>query len=639
MGRARKRCKTTPPPVIINISGTGSPIVNVGCDHVVVRSEARTSSKVVGPESTSQKSLFTSDNENEPLGSNSHLDGVGSPNLSRETPHLKPGLRSNSRRPLIPPLHTLGRCGQVVRVPCIELPDVMWLDANFSEFDYLWGIVMNEYYEPTHGLTFLSVQLYGVFGLHDVPEVVVEWVDENDDVLEVPTQQMWALSGEYPSDNDSDYQPSDQGEEDPLETTNKLTPKTRTWFMESNRADHELGIGYGDFDYLDGLSEKERFAEHMWNSPVSSIPHVEWRGGSKGFKDGLGEFESLEEYLMLFWPLNMMRKIVRMTNLYAGRSNGESGTLGGPKWVYLTVSELKSWFAIVILMGLKKIPNQRLHWSSTDMFHSREISSIMCRRRFEDILRCIHLVDNDHITTNKDEPSYSKIAKCEWLVREHNALYSQYWQPEQNLTIDEMMVKYCGKYSPIRQYMKAKPTQYGIKIWCLANSVSKYVQKMEVYCGKSEECEGEDQNTGYKVVTSLVSGLEHVGHVITCDNWFTSPILFWDLLKLGFRATGTCRTNRRGWPSALTIDKGKAVRAVPRGTMWWRMHASHQMAAVTWLDNKPVTILTTAVSPIDVTNDLFVGRWQPLVQPSGFIESFHELVYHLHQVVANCFLF
>jgi hypothetical protein len=104
----------------------------------------------------------------------------------------------------------------------------MWLDINFSEFDYLWGTVMNKYYKPTHGLTFLNVQLYGVFGLHDVPEVVVEWVDENDDVLEVPTQQMWALSREYPSDNDSDYQPSDQGEEDPLETTNTLTPKTRT---------------------------------------------------------------------------------------------------------------------------------------------------------------------------------------------------------------------------------------------------------------------------------------------------------------------------------------------------------------------------------------------------------------------------
>ena len=184
-------------------------------------------------------------------------------NLSRETPHLKLGLRSNSKCPVIPPLHTLGRCGQVVRVPCIESPDVMWLDANFSESDYLWGTVMNEYYEPTDGLTFLSVRLYGIFELHDVPEVVIEWVDENNDILEVPAQQMWALSRKYPSENDSEYHPSDQGEEDPLETTAKLTPKTRTWFIESNKADHELGIRYGDFDYLDGLSEKEMFAEHM----------------------------------------------------------------------------------------------------------------------------------------------------------------------------------------------------------------------------------------------------------------------------------------------------------------------------------------------------------------------------------------
>lgn len=72
--------------------------------------------------------------------------------------------------------------------------------------------------------------------------------------------------------------------------------------MKSNRADHELGIGYWDFDYLDELSEKESFAEHMWNLTISSIPHVEWRSGSEGFKDGLGEFENLEEYLMLFCP-------------------------------------------------------------------------------------------------------------------------------------------------------------------------------------------------------------------------------------------------------------------------------------------------------------------------------------------------
>jgi len=156
-------------------------------------------------------------------------------------------------------------------------------------------------------------------------------------------------------------------------------------------------------------------------------------------KENFDEFQSVDNFVMLFWLLAMMRKIVHMTNLYAGRSNGKDGTMGGTRWVYLTVSKLKSWFGILILMGLKKILKQRLHWSSNDMFYSREISSVMSRRRFEDILRFVHLVDNDRIAKNKDEPNYSKISKCEWLVNEHNALYSRYWQPEQNLTIDEMM--------------------------------------------------------------------------------------------------------------------------------------------------------------------------------------------------------
>lgn len=81
--------------------------------------------------------MFTYDNENEPLGSDSHLDGVGSPNLSRDTLHLKPDLRSNFKCLFIPPLHTLERCSQIVRVTCIKLSDLTWLDANFSEFDYL----------------------------------------------------------------------------------------------------------------------------------------------------------------------------------------------------------------------------------------------------------------------------------------------------------------------------------------------------------------------------------------------------------------------------------------------------------------------------------------------------------------------
>ena len=167
-----------------------------------------------------------------------------------------------------------------------------------------------------------------------------------------------------------------------------------------------------------------------------------------------------------------------------------------------------------------------------------------------------------------------------------------------------MMVPYTGNYSPIRQYMKAKPTQYGIKIWCLANSVSKYVQHMEVYCGASTS-EDDNHATGFKIVNQLMRGHEGKGHIVTCDNFFTSPKLFWCLLQKGIYATGRCRSNRVGWPNALTINP----RTRSRGQLWFRMHASGRMAAICWFDNKPVTLLSTAFSPLDANGQVYISRW------------------------------
>ncbi len=73
----------------------------------------------------------------------------------------------------------------------------------------------------------------------------------------------------------------------------------------------------------------------------------------------------------------------------------------------------------------------------------------MTRFRFEDILKCIHLVDNKSIILNKNDPTYNKIAKTRWLVEACNELCGQFYNVEQNLCVDEMMIKYIGKYSPI----------------------------------------------------------------------------------------------------------------------------------------------------------------------------------------------
>ena len=96
------------------------------------------------------------------------------------------------------------------------------------------------------------------------------------------------------------------------------------------------------------------------------------------------------------------------------------------------------------------------------------------------------MVDNDLVVTDKTQLGYSPITKIECLVNEHNSLYAKYWHPEQNLTANQMMVRYMGKRSPIRQYLRNNPCGYGLKCWALANAKSKFVQKLEIYCGKEE---------------------------------------------------------------------------------------------------------------------------------------------------------
>ena len=60
--------------------------------------------------------------------------------------------------------------------------------------------------------------------------------------------------------------------------------------------------------------------------------------------------------------------------------------------------------------------------------------------------------------------------------------------------------------------------------------------------------------------SELVEGLEHKGHHLYCNNYYSSRVLFSDLRELGFGACGTVRFNCRGLPEKITskstISKG-----------------------------------------------------------------------------------
>ena len=68
-----------------------------------------------------------------------------------------------------------------------------------------------------------------------------------------------------------------------------------------------------------------------------------------------------------------------------------------------------------------------------------------------------------------------------------------------NLSVDEAMIAFKGWLS-FRQYMLAKPTKDGIKIWMSADSQNGYVCNYAVYLGQEGQAHLHVHGLGYDVV-------------------------------------------------------------------------------------------------------------------------------------------
>jgi hypothetical protein len=109
--------------------------------------------------------------------------------------------------------------------------------------------------------------------------------------------------------------------------------------------------------------------------------------------------------------------------------------------------------------------------------------------------------------------------------------------------------------------MPKKPEKWGRKVWCLADSSSKFVFNFNIYYGKNVEAEVRvvvpqgEASLAHAIVMKLLQGLENKGHCIVMDNYFSSIGLFKDLALKGTYATGTIRSNHVGLPTNLRTLK------------------------------------------------------------------------------------
>ena len=145
------------------------------------------------------------------------------------------------------------------------------------------------------------------------------------------------------------------------------------------------------------------------------------------------------------------------------------------------------------------------------------------------------------------------------------------------------MISFKGRLSFL-QYMPKKPVKWGMKAWALADSTSGYTWNFKLYTGKGDGSEGEG-TLGEKVVMELSNSLQHKGHHLYTDNYYTCPSLCHKLYNVGIGSCGTSKINRVGIPKDFQAYK------LQPGEM--KSYKDGPVTGLKWFDKRVVVALST----------------------------------------------
>lgn len=195
-------------------------------------------------------------------------------------------------------------------------------------------------------------------------------------------------------------------------------------------------------------------------------------------------------------------------------------------------------------MGLLKLPSLADYWSDESLYRVEAFQRVMSRDRFTDLLRHLHLADNDDMTGVDD-----KLAKFRPFLDLLNKSCASAWALTAKVSIDEALVAFQGRLA-FKHYMPDKPEKRGIKVWKICDSRG-FMYQFDVYTGKSEDKE-EDESTVESVVKLLTRDIQgEQPYHLFADNFYSSIPLALKLLEKKIYYTGTLRENRKFIPKAL----------------------------------------------------------------------------------------
>jgi hypothetical protein len=285
-----------------------------------------------------------------------------------------------------------------------------------------------------------------------------------------------------------------------------------------------------------------------------------------------------------FFTEELWDLLVEETNRYAAENVGT--TPGARPWSDTTVPEIKAFVGMLMHMGVLKAPRLELYWQKTYReLETPGLAEIMPIRRFQQIWRFFHISNNANMIP-RGQPGYDKLYRVRPLLDIITPLFESEYVTHQNCAIDEAMIPYKGRLG-FKQYMKDKPTKWGIKVFVLADSHNGYVKRLQVYTGKDVDAGSDAVGLCTRVCLELLNGLENSGLCLYTDNYYTSPVLCKHLYNNGINSCGTCKTARKFFPQDIVL---KAC-VENRGKYNWKSNGA--VLCTSWVDKKTVNYVST----------------------------------------------
>ncbi|BFZ24894.1 hypothetical protein BsWGS_27933 [Bradybaena similaris] len=230
---------------------------------------------------------------------------------------------------------------------------------------------------------------------------------------------------------------------------------------------------------------------HCWSQKTTALK-IEQFAEETGAIVRTSDRSQLGLFLQLFGE-NTFQIIVEQTNEYARRKMEQEMD---QTWVPTNVNEMKAYFGLLIIMGIHNLPRMEMYWSADERLGVPGVNKVMTFRRFKKLEQYLHVADN-----STDDGS-DRLHKIRPLIDVANRTFLESYKPRKDIAIDEAMVPFKGRCI-LKQYLPAKPTKWGMKVWCACESATGYLLQFSVYCGKKGS--GTQHGLGHDVVMQLAA--------------------------------------------------------------------------------------------------------------------------------------